>query len=48
MDFIIQWLWYLLAFVLGSLVSWGVAVVAVKRTSKDEALADLPRESGAR
>lgn len=48
MDFIIQWLWYLLAFVLGSLIAWGTTVLVIKRTSEDEALADLPnsRQSG--
>lgn len=50
MAFIIQWLWYLLAFVVGSLVAWLLAVVTIKRTSEEEALADLPgaRELGAR
>jgi uncharacterized membrane protein ArfB len=49
MDFIIQWLWYLVAFVVGSLVAWLITVVSIKRTSEDEALADLPdsREIGA-
>jgi len=28
MDFVIQWLWYLLAFVAGSAVAWGIARVA--------------------
>ncbi|MGH3563778.1 MAG: hypothetical protein ACRDTN_18830 [Mycobacterium sp.] len=50
MDFIVQWLWYLLAFVLGSLVAWVITVVSIKPTSEEEALADLPgsREIGAR
>lgn len=30
MDFVIQWLWYLLAFVAGSAVAWVVAAVASK------------------
>jgi uncharacterized membrane protein ArfB len=49
MDFVIQWLWYLLAFVVGSLVAWLITVGTVKRTSKEKALADLPgsREIGA-
>jgi uncharacterized membrane protein ArfB len=49
MDFIIQWLWYLVAFVVGSLVAWLFTVLTVKRTSEEEALADLPgaRELGA-
>jgi uncharacterized membrane protein ArfB len=49
MDFVIQWLWYLVAFLVGSLVAWLIAVLTVKRTSEEEALADLPgaRELGA-
>ena len=49
MDFVIQWLWYLVAFAVGSLVAWLIAVLTVKRTSEEEALADLPgaRELGA-
>lgn len=42
MGFVIQWLWCLLAYVLGSVVAWLIAVVAVKCTSKEEAFADLP------
>lgn len=50
MDFIIQWLWYLLAFVVGALVAWLLSVVTIKHTSEDAALAELPdsREIGAR
>ena len=49
MDFIIQWLWYLVAFVVGSLVAWLITVLTIKRTSVEEALAELPgaRELGA-
>ena len=49
MDFVIQWLWYLLAFVVGALVAWLITVVTIKRTSEEEALAELPgaRELGA-
>jgi uncharacterized membrane protein ArfB len=49
MDFVIQWLWYLVAFLVGSLVAWLIAVLTVKRTSEEQALADLPgaRELGA-
>jgi uncharacterized membrane protein ArfB len=49
MDFIIQWLWYLVAFVVGSLVAWLITVLTIKRTSEEKALADLPgaRELGA-
>jgi uncharacterized membrane protein ArfB len=50
MAFIIQWLWYLVAFLVGSLVAWLIAVLTIKPTSKEEAFADLPgsRELGAR
>lgn len=49
MGFVIQWLWYLVAFVVGSLVAWLIATATVKRTSEEEALADIPgaRELGA-
>jgi uncharacterized membrane protein ArfB len=49
MDFIIAWLWYLAAFVIGSLVAWLITMLTIKRTSEEEALADLPdaRELGA-
>lgn len=46
MDFVIQWLCYLGAFLLGSLVAWLVAVLTVKPTSETEALSGA-RESGA-
>lgn len=50
MDFVVHWLWYLLAFVMGSAVAWGITVLTVKRTSEDQARADLPgsREIGGR
>ncbi len=50
MAFLAQWLWYLLAFVVGSAVAWIITVVSIKRTTEDEAIADLPgsREIGAR
>ncbi|HEY5840338.1 MAG TPA: hypothetical protein VIU87_02495 [Mycobacterium sp.] len=50
MAFVAQWLWYLLAFVVGSAVAWIITVVSVSRTSEEEAIADLPgsREIGAR
>lgn len=49
MDFVIQWLWYLLAFVVGSAVAWLITVVTIRRTSEEQALADMPgsREIGA-
>jgi uncharacterized membrane protein ArfB len=50
MGFVVQWLWYLLAFLVGSAVAWVITVATVKRTSEEEAIADLPgsREIGAR
>jgi uncharacterized membrane protein ArfB len=50
MGFVAQWLWYLLAFVVGSAVAWVISVLTVPRTSREEAIADLPgsRELGAR
>ncbi len=49
MDFVIQWLWYLVAFLVGSLVAWAIGVLTVKPKSESEAIADLPgaRELGA-
>jgi uncharacterized membrane protein ArfB len=49
MDFIIQWVWYLLAFLVGALVAWLLAAVSIKRTTEQEALAEMPgsRERGA-
>ncbi|MGH3635135.1 MAG: hypothetical protein ACRDTS_13840, partial [Mycobacterium sp.] len=46
----IQWLWYLLAFVVGSAVAWAITVVSIRRASKEQAVADMPgsREIGAR
>jgi uncharacterized membrane protein ArfB len=50
MDFVIQWLWYLVAFVAGSAVAWLITIVSIRRTSEEQALADMPgsREIGAR
>jgi uncharacterized membrane protein ArfB len=35
-DFVIQWLWYLLAFVAGSAVAWVIAAVLIKRTGAEQ------------
>ena len=40
MDFVIQWVWYLLAFLLGSLVAWLIAAATIRRTSADDAFTD--------
>jgi len=51
MGFVTQWLWYLLAFLVGSGVAWVIAALAIHRTSEEEAIADLPagsRELGVR
>lgn len=49
MDFVIHWLWYLLAFSVGSAVAWLLTIVSIRRTSAEAAIADLPgsREIGA-
>ncbi|MGK2867026.1 MAG: channel accessory protein ArfB [Mycobacterium sp.] len=46
MAFMMEWFWYLLAFVLGSALAWGGSVLLIKHTSEAEALADLPTEIG--
>lgn len=51
MGFVAQWLWYLLAFVVGSAVAWVITLATIPRASREEAIADLPagsREIGAR
>jgi uncharacterized membrane protein ArfB len=50
MEFVTQWLWYLAAFLAGSVVAWVITILAVRRTSEDEVIADLPgsRETGTR
>ncbi len=41
MDFVMQWLWYLLAFVAGSAVAWKIFPVWAKRAGRQgEHLAD--------
>lgn len=49
MEFVMQWLWCLAAFAVGSMLAWVITVISVRRTSKEEALADMPgsRETGA-
>ena len=49
MDFIIQWLYCLVAFAVGSAVALLVGSISVRRTSEEQALADMPgsREIGA-
>ena len=42
MDFVIHWLWCLLAFSVGSAVAWLLTVAFVRRTSRQAAIADLP------
>ncbi|MCB0931736.1 MAG: hypothetical protein KDB71_07550 [Mycobacterium sp.] len=51
MSFWGQWLWYLLAFLVGSAVAWVITVMSISRTTREEAVADFPagsREIGAR
>jgi uncharacterized membrane protein ArfB len=49
MNFIIQWLCYLVAFALGSAVALVIAAMSIRRTSEEQALDDMPgsREIGA-
>jgi len=42
MDFVIQWLWYLLAFGAGSMVAWAITMVSIRPASKEQAVAELP------
>ena len=42
MDFVVHWLWYLLAFAVGSAVAWLLTVVSIRRTSEQDAIAALP------
>ncbi|MBS9532311.1 hypothetical protein KIH27_01765 [Mycobacterium sp. M1] len=48
MDFIVHWLWYLLAFLVGSAIAWLLTIVSIRRTSEEDAIAALPgsREIG--
>jgi uncharacterized membrane protein ArfB len=46
-DFVIQWLWYLFAFVAGSAVGGVIATRWIKRGRHEEAPAGAPHEVGA-
>lgn len=46
MDFVIEWLWYLMAFVVGAVLAWLVVSSFVKARSEDEAFSDLPDSRG--
>lgn len=50
MDFLQDWFWYLVAFVVGALVAWVIAALVVKPRSEDAAFDDLvgSREIGGR
>ena len=41
-EFLMQWAWYLLAFVAGSVVAWLITILTIHRTSREEAIAALP------
>lgn len=49
MNFVIQWLCYLVAFAVGSAVALVIAALSINRTSEEHALDDMPgaREIGA-
>jgi uncharacterized membrane protein ArfB len=50
MNFVSQWLWYLTAFLAGSVLAWVTTILAVRRTSEEEVVAELPgsRATGSR
>jgi uncharacterized membrane protein ArfB len=41
MGFFLQWMWCLLAFLLGSLLAWLLATASLTFTSADDAMSDL-------
>ena len=43
MDFVIQWVWYLLAFLVGSLVAWVIAAVCDQARPARRPVCDLAR-----
>lgn len=49
MDFVIQWLHYLVAFVAGTAVAWVIAAVSIPPGSEEELSADVRQshETGA-
>lgn len=49
MDFVMQWLCYLVAFAVGSAVALLIAEISIRRTTEEQALDDMPgaREIGA-
>lgn len=49
MDFVIEWLCYLVAFAVGSAVALLIAGITIRRTAVEQALDDMPgaREIGA-
>ena len=49
MDFVIQWLWYLVAFAAGSAVALLIAGISIRHGNEEQALEDMPgsREIGA-
>ena len=48
MNFVIQWVCYLVAFAVGSAVALVVAGISIRRTTEEQALDDMPgsREIG--
>ncbi|CCI54414.1 MAG: hypothetical protein LKG20_02265 [Tetrasphaera jenkinsii] len=41
-DFLIAWLWYIVAFALGAVVAWLIARSMIEATNENEAFADVP------
>ncbi|WP_421844279.1 hypothetical protein [Mycobacterium sp.] len=46
MDFVIQWLCYVVAFVAGSAVAWVIATVSIRRRHEQDTV-DAPQPDGA-
>lgn len=44
MEFLTNWLWYLVAFAIGALIAYVIAGLVVKPRSEEEAFEDLVRD----
>lgn len=44
MDFVVQWLSYLLAFVAGSAVSWLIVTLSIKRAGDNKDKEEVPAD----
>jgi uncharacterized membrane protein ArfB len=46
MDFVVQWVWYLAAFAVGSLIAWLIVVSTTTVATEQEVHADSPAGDG--